>query len=68
MELRFITQQIPGAISLRDEIELVNCDDTGYTNGTYTVAQLEENGDVTIIGHDDTDTASMFAVINIGDE
>jgi len=69
MELRFLNQQVPDAISVRDEIELVNCDrDSGYTNGTYTVAQLEENGDVTIVGHDNSPTASMIAVINVLDE
>lgn len=68
MELRFISQQAQGAISVRDEIELVNCDESGYTNGQYTVAQLEENGDVTIIGKDNSPTAAIIAIINIGEE
>jgi len=66
MELRFLKQQVPDSISVHDEIELVNCEG-GYVNGTYTVARLDENFDVTIVGHDNSPTASIIAVINLGD-
>ena len=51
MKLRFIKQQVADSISVRDEIELVNCDrDSGYQNGPYTVASRDHDGSVTIAG------------------
>jgi hypothetical protein len=52
MELRFIQQRTQGAITVFDEVELVNCDrdDGGYQNGEYTVADVEEDGAVTLVG------------------
>jgi hypothetical protein len=51
MELRFIQQRTEGAITVFDQVELVNCDrDDGYQNGEYTVADVEDDGAVTLVG------------------
>lgn len=51
MELRFIEQRNQDQITELDEIELVNCQhDDGYENGPYTVARIEDDGGVTIVG------------------
>jgi hypothetical protein len=51
MELRFLKQKHEGMLTELDEIELVNCDrDSGYENGPYTVARLEDDGGITIVG------------------
>lgn len=49
MELEFHQQQIPESITVRDIIELYNCEDHGM-NGMYAVAQLDPDGSVMLIG------------------
>jgi hypothetical protein len=64
MELRFIQQRTKGAITVMDEVELVNCDrDDGYRNGPYTVADVEDDGAVTLIGRGHL--SGNVAVVNL---
>jgi hypothetical protein len=64
MELRFIQQRTKDAITVMDEVELVNCDrDDGYQNGEYTVADVEDDGAVTLIGKGRL--SGYIAVVNL---
>ena len=49
MELIFVKQQIPEAITELDEIVLYNCDED-MMNGPHTVAIVREDGEVTLVG------------------
>lgn len=50
MELEFHHQQIPESITVRDTIELYNCEDHGM-NGVYIVAQIDPDSfDVMLVG------------------
>lgn len=65
MELRFINQRTEGAITTLDQVELVNCGrGDGYENGEYTVADVEEDGSVTLVGCGRL--SGFIAVINLG--
>ncbi len=50
MELQFITQRVPEHITQLDVIELINCEPGTYQNGTYTVANVSDDGEITIVG------------------
>jgi len=64
MELRFIQQRTKDAITVLDEVELVNCEcDDGYENGPYTVADVEDDGAVTLIGKGRL--SGCIAVVNL---
>ena len=64
MELRFIQQRTGGAITIFDRVELVNCDrDDGYQNGEYIVADIEDDGAVTLIGKGRL--SGYIAVVNV---
>jgi hypothetical protein len=49
MEIEFITQQVAGSISVRDEIIVYNHEED-MANGRFMVAALEEDGQVTLVG------------------
>ena len=65
MELRFLQQRTKGAITVMDEVELVNCgrEDGGYQNGEYTVADVEDDGAVTLVGKGRL--SGYIAVVNV---
>ena len=50
MEIEFHLQQIPECITVRDTIELYNCEDHGM-NGNYIVADINPDTlEVTLVG------------------
>lgn len=65
MDIRFIRQRKPEHITVMDEIELYNCEG-GYMPGNYTVADVEPNGDVTLVGKGEL--SGVIAVICMGAE
>ena len=65
MDFRFIQQRTPGSITTLDVIELYNCTD-GYMPGNYTVADVEPNGDVTLIGNGEL--SGHIAMVSFGEE
>lgn len=66
MELHFHKQQNLDCITVRDEIELYNCEDHGM-NGNYIVANINEaTFDVTLVG---TGAKSGYVtMITLGEE
>lgn len=63
MDIRFIQQRKSEHITVMDEIELYNCEG-GYMPGEYTVADVEPNGDVTLVGRGRL--SGVIAVICLG--
>lgn len=50
MDIKFVKQRSPGAISILDRLELVDCEDPKM-DGQYTVGDIEpNNGDITLVG------------------
>ena len=64
MEYRFLEQLSPEYITMRDVIELYNCEDRSM-NGTYMVGDVDDDGDVTLLGLDDK--SGFITVISFGD-
>ncbi len=65
MHYEFVEQKLADHVSNGDVIDLFADGDGGYTSGRYTVACMEDSGEVTIVGcmpH----TAGMIAVIHLG--
>lgn len=49
MEIEFHQQKYPDHITVGDEVELYNCEEH-MMNGHYTVAIVEDDGEVTLVG------------------
>lgn len=66
MEFRFEAQNVPAHITTSDVIELYNCEDQSL-NGMWIVADVEDTGDVTLVGASEH-VAGMVTVICLSNE
>ena len=66
MEFRFEAQNVPAHITTSDVIELFNCEDHSL-NGMWIVADVEGNGEVTLVGAS-KQVAGMVTVICFSNE
>ena len=66
MEIRFESQNVPAHITTSDVIELFNCEDHSL-NGMWIVADVEDNGEVTLVGASEQ-VAGMVTVICFSNE
>jgi hypothetical protein len=64
MQLRFEKQVTEEAITQTDIVELFNCEDAS-SNGTYMVLNVEDNGDVTLMGMQEK--AGYIMTISLGE-
>lgn len=64
MQLRFEKQVTEEAITQTDIVELFNCEDAS-SNGMYMVLNVEDNGDVTLMGMQEK--AGYIMTISLGE-
>lgn len=65
MHFEHVTQRVPESLATGDVIDIFGGEEFGYTSGRYTVADLSQDGEVTIIGSG-VGTGGMIAVIHVG--